>query len=211
MVTRSASSTRSGEGYPKAASSFAAVLGMSNLDIAAFVPLGCMAPEAGFYLKLQLKTLMPLGIIALLWVYPALTRATGGDSASATRLAAQWTLVGLKLVVSGVSTTIVTTFVCDEFENGYFLSDDLTLECDGSADRRGYLGFAAFMMLVYPLGKRRRSQSDAASLRPRTDLKTTPTGTLVLPPRPAPARDAQACRSSSSFSCTAFGRASRAS
>ena len=58
MVTRSASSIRSGEGYPKAASSFAAVLGMSNVDIAAFVPLGRMAPAAGFHLKLQLKTLI---------------------------------------------------------------------------------------------------------------------------------------------------------
>ena len=166
MVTRSASSTRSSGGYPKAASSFAAVLGMANLDIAAFVPLGCMAPEAGFYTKLLLKTLMPLGIFALLWVYPALTRATRGDSASATRFSAQWTLVGLKLLVSGVSTTIVQTFLCEQFDDGAFLSEDLTLECDGSKGRRGYLGFAAFMVLVYPLGKRRRSRSGAMSLRP---------------------------------------------
>ena len=154
VVTRASSSSgSSGEGYPSSAARFAAGLGLSNLDLATFVPVGCLAPTATYYDTLLLKTLAPLGIVALLWTPAAVKHITRKDSAPAARIAARWSLFLMELIVSGVSTTVVQTFICDEFDDGRYLSAQLTLACDGASPRRLYAAYAVFMVLVYPIGK----------------------------------------------------------
>ena len=154
MVTRASSNSgSSGAGYPPSAATFAAGLGLSNLDLAAFVPVGCLAPTTTFYDLLVFKTVAPLGAVTLMWTPAAAMHIARKDSAPAARTAARWSLFLMELIVSSVSTTVVQTFICDEFDGGDYLSAQLTLACDGSEQRRYYLGYAVFMVLVYPIGK----------------------------------------------------------
>jgi len=154
VVTRASSNSgSSGAGYPPSAATFAAGLGLSNLDLAAFVPVGCLAPTTTFYDLLVLKTVAPLGAVALMWTPAAVKYIARKDSVPAARTAARWSLFLMELIVSGVSTTVVQTFLCDEFDDGRYLSAQLTLTCDGPGQRRFYVGYATFMTLVYPIGK----------------------------------------------------------
>ena len=150
----SRSSSSSGEGYPKIVVTFAAALGLSNLDLVAFVPVGCLAPTTTFYDVLLFKTLAPLGAVALLWTPAAVKHITRKDSTPAARTAARRSFFFMELLVLSVSTTVVSTFICESFDNGdEFLSAHLSVACDGSGKRRFYQGYAICMVLVYPIGK----------------------------------------------------------
>ena len=51
------------------------------------------------------------------------------------------------------ASTIFTTFVCDKFDGDQlFLRAELTLACDGSPARRGWVVFAAIMVVLFPIG-----------------------------------------------------------
>ena len=113
-------------------------MGLSNLDLAVFVPVGCLAPTTTFYDLLVLKTVAPLGAVTLMWTPAAVKYIARKDSAPAARTAARWSFFLMELIVSS---------------DDYYLSAQLTLACDGSEQRRHYLGYAVFFMLVYPVGK----------------------------------------------------------
>ena len=49
--------------------------------------------------------------------------------------------------------TLSEMFVCDRFGDDFFLRSDLSLPCDGSARRRGWIMFASCMLAVYPIGE----------------------------------------------------------
>jgi hypothetical protein len=105
-------STNNSGGYPPSAATFAAGLGATNFDLAAYVPVGCLFPAATFHDKLVFSTLAPLAIIAVLWVPSIKERIVGTRSVNAENTAGRWSLFLLELVVSSVSTTIVQTFWC---------------------------------------------------------------------------------------------------
>ena len=89
-----------------------------------------------------------------MWTPFAFKRITRKDAAPAARTAARWSLFLMEFVVSGVSTTVVQTLLCDSFDGGdQYLRVQLTLECDSSRERHFFEGYAVFMMLVYPIGK----------------------------------------------------------
>ena len=113
MVTRASSNSgSSGAGYPPSAATFAAGLGLSNLDLAAFVPVGCLAPTTTFYDLLVFKTVAPLGAVTLMWTPAAAMHIARKDSAPAARTAARWSFFLMELIVPSVSTTVVQTFIC---------------------------------------------------------------------------------------------------
>ena len=121
VVTSADATSNDSAGYPSSAVSFAGFLGFFNLDIAAFVPVGCFAPNTTFYDTLVFKTVFPLILIGLLWSRPLRKMITGHRSVSDERCAARWSLFVLELVVLGVSTTIVQAFSCDQYEDGLFM------------------------------------------------------------------------------------------
>ena len=157
VVTSTSTSTSSGSGtggYPPSATTFAAGLGLSNFDIAAFVPVGCIFPAASFYDKLVFKTVSPVVVISLLWTPTLVKYITRKESANSARTAARWSLFLLELIVSSVSTSVVQTFACTEFkDDGGYLTAELTLACDASPERKFYQAFSGFMIIVYPIGE----------------------------------------------------------
>ena len=118
------------------------------------MPVGCLFPAASFYTILLFKTISPVVVVALFWSYAAFKHTTTrNDAADATRFAAQYSLLVLELVVSSVSTTIVRTYSCSEFDDGWYLAVDLTLACDASPKRRFLQFYAGCMILAYPIGE----------------------------------------------------------
>ena len=112
VVTSTSTSTSSGSdtgGYPPSATTFAAGLGLSNIDLAAFVQVGCIFPVTSFYDKLVFKTVSPVVVISLLWSPTLLKYITRKESANSARTAARWSLFLLELIVSSVSTSVVQT------------------------------------------------------------------------------------------------------
>jgi len=152
-VVMSDSSADDSSGFPPSAATFAAGIG---LDLGSYVPVACLLPgTASFYDALLFKTLAILAFILLLWAKPLFLSATSTRSTDAERGAAQWSFFVLELVVSGVSTTIIQTFLCGTFDDGEFLRAELVLECDDSTKRRLFLAFAWCMVLAFPIGNMR--------------------------------------------------------
>ena len=144
-----------GGAFAEPAATFARMLGITNLDVFGFIPLGCVVNDStfSFYTKLLVKVVGPIVPLVLLWARP-LTNFTGGARRDhSVRFAAKWSLVWLELVLPSVTTTIVETYVCRRFDNGeLFLNAMLTIPCDGSHRRRSWVLFASLAAAIYPLG-----------------------------------------------------------
>ena len=115
-MSASASADNSSGGYPSSAAIFASGLGVANLNLVPFVPVGCLFPATTFYDKLVFSTVAPLVVIALLWIPSVIQRiVTGTRSTTTENAAGRWSIFILELVVSSVSTTIVqvgASFLC---------------------------------------------------------------------------------------------------
>ena len=153
VTSASGSSPNNTGGYPPSAEKFAAGLSVSNFNLASLVPFGCLLPNTTFYDKLLFQTLAPLVVIALLWIPSIKRRITGTRSTSTEQSSARWSTFLLEFVVSNVSTIVVQTYVCDDFDDGKFLRVELLLSCKASAQRNLYLAFASVMVLVFPFGE----------------------------------------------------------
>ena len=146
------SSSGSGGTYPDPAKALAGFLGVTNLQIFRFVPLGCLLHGAGFYTKLLLKTLGPIMIILLMCMWPLSAIALRTPYEEDARTTARLGLLFLELVLPSVSTTIIETFVCQDFDDGSFLRAQLTLQCNASANRKYWVSYASVMLIIYPIG-----------------------------------------------------------
>ena len=93
-------------------------------------------------------------VVALMWCYPLYYRLLGSahDTDDAVRFSIEYTLVILELVLPTVSSTIATVFVCDSFDEGHYLREQLTLACDDSQARTYWCLYSGLMALVYPFG-----------------------------------------------------------
>ena len=86
--------TGGGGTYPEPAATFTQILSLSNFDVLMFFRPSCSSPSATFYTTLLFKTtLLPLGPVALLWIWAAL-----GTKRNST--AAKLSLLYLELVVT---------------------------------------------------------------------------------------------------------------
>jgi hypothetical protein len=154
-------------GYPEPALSTLRSLSVLSLNIFSFVSPSCWAgPLASFYYELVLYTIGPLVVVAsffgfYLWVWPHWNLATrcwaGPPATRDERLtrALAWSIAFILLVLSPVSTAIIQTFVCTEFDDGVtVLSAEMTLSCDPriSETRRLWMAYAGLMALIYPIG-----------------------------------------------------------
>ena len=86
--------------YPQPAASVAAAMGAANLDLFSFVSLRCMLPDTHFYTNLLIKTTTPFAVIALLFTYPLVHRASRKPYQKAWQTSARLSLFMLELVRS---------------------------------------------------------------------------------------------------------------
>jgi hypothetical protein len=148
--------SESGGGFPDPAATFARLLGIANFDLIEFVPMGCMLPDASsFYSKLVIKTVGPIVPVALLWTWPAFHVITGANKLRqepSARFAAKYSLLLMELVLASVSTTVIETFSCSEFDGDYFLNAQLTRACDRSPKRVAWIVYGCISVAAYPIG-----------------------------------------------------------
>jgi hypothetical protein len=147
------SSDTGSKGHPEPAASFAGALGATNVGFLQFAPMSCVVTGGmDFYGKMCIRTLVPPALISLLWLWPLSCIALRKPHAQAVRMAAKLTLVGLEIVTPKVATNVMQVFACTEFDGGWYLRSELTLACDDSARRSKWVVFAAFFIILYPIG-----------------------------------------------------------
>ena len=146
-------SSDAGEGsYPEPAATFVSALSLTSFEFLGFVPLGCVASGVTFYHKVVFKVTAPAGIIILLWCYPLYYSMRGlPNTAEKTKLKGLAMLL-LELVLPTISTSLVKDFVCQQFDSGAFLAEELTTRCDDSTQRALWVAFASISLVVYVLG-----------------------------------------------------------
>jgi len=127
-------------------------LGVTNLDVLGFVPLGCVFRNTNFYHKVLFQTISPVAIIALLWCYPILCALCGKSREVATRTVKRFALLLLVVCLPSISTSLIQVLVCDSFEDGSFLRAQLTLSCSDSEWRTQWVAIALVGIVAYPIG-----------------------------------------------------------
>ena len=91
--------------------------------------------------------------ILLLWCYPlSLVLCGKPNLLAATRTVKRLSLLLLELTLPTITTSLIQVFVCDRFENGSFLREQLSLACDKSGERLQWIVFAAGALVVYLIG-----------------------------------------------------------
>lgn len=147
--------TIAGAVYPDEYQRFLSNLSPINLDIGFILSYSCMA-DTNFYDRLLLTTVMPLVVLAVLLGTYAFAKKNNGTSEQAIRAVQHKHLsAGLFVmffVYSSVSFTVFQTFICDPLDDGVdYLRADYSLSC-WSDEHVGYITYASFMVLVYPVG-----------------------------------------------------------
>ena len=148
-------SSVAGTVYPRAYERFLAIVNFANLDLASILSVGCIF-RANFYFRLFISTLGPLAVsVVLACTYTVATLRSRGNRGRAAVIWKRHTSIALLvafLVYPQVSSTAFSMFVCDDLDDGHsYLRADYSIRCDTDYHRRLQM-FAAFMVLVYPVG-----------------------------------------------------------
>lgn len=121
---------------------------MFGFEFLNYAPPECINPDATFYTRLALHTLLPVGVLPLLCGIAYLTSKKGARRNTSIR----YSIAFIELILTSVSITIFRTFACMSFDNGEFLVEQLTLECDDSSERKFWEAYASICVLIYPVG-----------------------------------------------------------
>ena len=143
--------------YPQPAKWVVEHMSLFGLSVLSLSSPECVNPRSNFYTRVLLATLGPLVVIAtgisLFFGYNAYyNRREHNHEVWA------YVLAFLEFVLSGVSTVVCKSFVCEEIEGeGTVLVEQPTILCvklDGekSGIRRWWEAYSAIMIVVYPIG-----------------------------------------------------------
>jgi hypothetical protein len=127
-------------------------LGFANLDLLAIVNFGCLG-TLDFYGKLVIMTSVPLALAAcLLAKHRCFTKGAQKTKDDVQNKCVAWFLKLTYLVFPGVSTLVLQSYTCMEFDSGErFLKADLSISCD-APERLAWFVYAVVMTVVYPIG-----------------------------------------------------------
>ena len=107
---------------------------------------------ASSYILFRDQTLTPLGVIFIIWVVPsAVNRCSPIDLKMPEGFQGKMTILFLELVLPSVSRAIFQTFVCSRYDGAFFLRAQLSLACDDSWSRRGWVIYAVVCLVAYPI------------------------------------------------------------
>ena len=143
--------------YPQPAKWVVEHMSLFGLSVLSLSPPECVNPRSNFYTRVLLATLGPLVVIvtgiSLFFGYNAYyNRREQNYEVWA------YVLAFLEFVLSGVSTLVCKSFVCEEIEGeGTVLVEQPTILCvkldgDKSGIRRWWEAYSAMMIVVYPIG-----------------------------------------------------------
>jgi len=133
-------------------------IGFLQLDVFTVIPLPCIF-ESDFHSLLLLRTIIPLAIMSLLsctsWLLvreASVSSERGEARALLGGVLINLTFMILFCVYPSTSSTIFTTFQCEDLDDGSsWLRADLSIDCN-SSKHVAMTTYAAIMIVVYPLG-----------------------------------------------------------
>jgi hypothetical protein len=141
-------------------STLTSYLGILSFNLLSYFKFQCEI-QVNFYDKLLFITLLPLVLTPLLYLFYylkaffALLQNSNNPSFSywdAKRKATYSFLVILFVIFAPSSTIILQTFVCEDFDDGTsYMYADYHLSCHTNT-HQFYVLYAAFMVLLYPIG-----------------------------------------------------------
>lgn len=146
--------------FPESYMNFLSGLWLFNLDFLSIVNLDCVYKQ-NFYDKLVQGTLMPIILIAVIGFF-MLARVLIANRLNANNPSYTFekskshfifaVLIITFIIFSPVSITIFQTFSCEHFDDGsYLLVADYSVDCEDK-EYQFYKIYAAFMVLLYPIG-----------------------------------------------------------
>ncbi|GMH79018.1 hypothetical protein TrST_g1172 [Triparma strigata] len=121
-----------------------------NLEFLNMMPVGCVM-TTNYHHTLLVYTAIPfVAGVAMIVAYKMLRRK-GRITASNTIFG--WLLFMMFLILPSVSTKILNTFACRDFDGSYgsFLKVDYSIDC-ASAEHKMYELYAQVCVIIYPLG-----------------------------------------------------------
>ena len=141
--------------YPGIYQDFLDAIGVLDLDRGLILSSSCLM-ESNFYDQLLLSTISPFIFLSMLVVTRLIARKRNNRSPRVVteidRKHLSALLIIALLIYSTTSTTIFETFGCNPMDDGVdYLRADYRLECN-SRQHGIYRGFAAVMIVVYPIG-----------------------------------------------------------
>ncbi|CAN0378106.1 unnamed protein product [Ascophyllum nodosum] len=184
--------------YPKLYQRFLDVITLANFDLG-WIPSAACIMHVDFHVELIAATVGPLLLVASLGLTytVALHRNRGSERAMSAvrRKHANATIVIALLLYSMASSAVFRAFACDPLDDGkVYLRSDYRIECS-SPKHKAFQIYAAFMLVVYPLGiptlfalllSRNRKALVDTSLRNNTrDLLQQSTSNLWKPYKPS--------------------------
>ena len=149
-----------GVSFPSAYTKFLSVFDLANLNPFQLVPIDCMYPT-NYYWRMAVTTITPLVVGGiLLTLHFSCNNSSNLAEAEAKHQRRFFSLFLLLsyLILPTCSSAILRMFKCDEFEDvgTSFMVADYSLICqiDGETqtERKGWMVFAAAMLLIYPFG-----------------------------------------------------------
>ena len=140
--------------YPEPANGAVDWMAAFSFNVLTISPPECVDQDSNFYTRLALTTLLPLiAIVTGIVGYRVWNKYHDSED----RNFEVWAFIFafLEFVLSGVSTTICKTFVCEQIEGiGSVLSEQPVLSCDHENNplRVWWTAYASFMFFLYPIG-----------------------------------------------------------
>ena len=143
--------------YPRLCQRLLDAIALANFDFdLGWVPSAACIMNVDFHVELIFEMVGPLVLVALggLTYTIALHRNRGSERAlsAVRRKHANATIATTLLLYSMASSAVFRSFACDPLVDGYvYLRSDYRIECS-SPKRKAFQIYAAFMIVVYPLG-----------------------------------------------------------
>ena len=141
--------------YPRLYQRLLDVIALANFDLG-WIPSASCIMDVDFHGELIAATVGPLILVALLGLtyIIALHRNRGSERAlgAVRQKHANATVVIALLLYSMASSAVFRAFACDPLDDGkVYLRSDYRIECN-SLKHKAFQIYAAFMLVVYPLG-----------------------------------------------------------
>ena len=146
--------------FPVFFSSVLRWIGLLQLDLFTFMPLGCLF-ATNFHTTLLLRTIIPLAVMLVIGLAGiCILRKAEVSTNSRTKASHMWygnllitiDFVLLFLIYPSVCSAIFATFQCKTLDDGSsMLRIDLLIDCDSSA-HQSMVVYAVLMVFVYALG-----------------------------------------------------------
>ena len=151
---------------------------MTNFELLGFVPLGCVTRGMTWYDQVwrffslsvptttknitesrdawgdqvAFKMMTPVAAIGLLTCPTLYHKLRGKPSDDAWRTVKRRTMLLLELTLPGITTSLIQVFLCEQFDDGAFLRESLTMACDDSDQRKFWVACTCIGIVVFPIG-----------------------------------------------------------